>query len=102
MTRAEIQENLMVALDTIRANKVRSILTTIGIVIGVTSVISVAAIIEGLNRYIQNKVDALGSRTYFVSRFPAGQDPARMPLKYRMRKYLDYSDAAYVRQTCPD
>ena len=102
MTRGELNENLMVAMDTIRANKLRSLLTMIGIVIGVTSVISVAAIIEGLNHYIQEKVDSLGSRTYFVSRFPAGQDPSRMPLKYRMRKYLEYSDAAYLRETCPD
>lgn len=102
MTGAEVRENLAVALQTLRANKVRSFLTMVGIVIGVTSVISVAAIIEGLNHYIQSKVDALGSRTYYVTRFPAGQDPARMPLKYRIRKYIDYSDAAYLRESCPD
>lgn len=102
MTRGELNENFLVAIDTIRSNKLRSILTMMGIVIGVTSVISVAAIIEGLNHYIQDKVDGLGSRTYFVSRFPAGQDPARMPLKYRLRKYIGYSDAAYLRETCPD
>ena len=101
MTRAELQENLLVAVDTIRSHKGRSVLTVIGIVIGVTSVISVAAIIEGLNRFIQAKVDSLGSRTFFISRFPAGQDPSRMALKYRIRKYLDYSDADYLRRTCP-
>ena len=98
MTRAEIQENLLVAVDTIRSHKGRSVLTVVGIVIGVTSVISVAAIIEGLNQFIQAKVDSLGSRTFFISRFPAGQDPSRMALKYRIRKYIDYSDAAYLRQ----
>jgi putative ABC transport system permease protein len=101
MTRAEIQENLMVAVDTIRSHKGRSVLTVVGIVIGVTSVISVAAIIEGLNQFIQAKVDSLGSRTFFITRFPAGQDPSRLPLKYRIRKYIDYSDAAYLRRTCP-
>ncbi|MCX7605624.1 MAG: multidrug ABC transporter substrate-binding protein, partial [Bryobacteraceae bacterium] len=50
MTRAEFTENLRVALDTLRAHKVRSSLTLLGIVIGVTSVIGVAAIINGLNR----------------------------------------------------
>ena len=50
MTRAEFRENLLVALDTLRTHKVRSGLTVLGIVIGVTSVISVASIIEGLNR----------------------------------------------------
>lgn len=96
------QENFGVAIDTLRSHKTRSILTMVGVVIGVTSVISVAAIIDGLNKYVQDKVDALGSRTHFISRFPAGQDPSRMPLKYRIRKYIDYADAAFLRQSCPD
>ena len=102
MTRHEAIENLLVALDTLRSHKVRSGLTVLGIVIGVTSVISVASIIDGLNRFVQERVESLGSRTYFVTRMPAGTDPNRMPLKIRIRKYLDYSDAAYLRASCPD
>ncbi len=101
MTRAEVKENLLVAVETLRTHKIRSTLTVLGIVIGVTSVISVAAIIEGLNLYIQNQVAALGSRTYFITRFPAGTDPNRMPEKIRMRKYLQYSDADYLRTAAP-
>jgi putative ABC transport system permease protein len=102
MTRHEATENLLVALDTLRTHKVRSALTILGIVIGVTSVISVASIIDGLNNFVQAKVESLGSRTFFVTRFPAGTDPNRMPLKIRIRKYIDYSDAAYLRESCPD
>lgn len=102
MTASEIRENLLAATDTIRSHKIRSGLTILGIVIGVTSVISVASIIDGLNKFVQDRVDALGSRTFFITRFPAGQDPSRMPLKYRIRKYIDYGDAAYLRDTCPD
>lgn len=101
MTRSEIQENLFVAADTLRSHKGRSALTILGIVIGVTSVISVASIIDGLNRFIQEKVDSLGSRTYFITRMPAGQDPSRLAFKYRIRKYLEYGDAAYLREHCP-
>src|SRR6266404_4093883 len=102
MTLSQARENLYVALETLRSRKVRSFLTVIGIVIGVTSVISVASIIQGLNKFVQDRVASLGSRTYFVSRFPAGQDPSRMALKYRIRKYFNYSDAAYLRESCPD
>lgn len=102
MTRAELTENLYVATDTLRSHKGRSALTILGIVIGVTSVISVASIIDGLNGFIQQRVAALGSRTYFVTRWPAGQDPAHLSYKYRLRKYIDYSDAAYLRESCPD
>src|SRR5206468_4001343 len=43
-----------------------------------------------------------GSRTYFLTRFPPGTDPSRMPQRIRVRKYLEYSYAEYVRQAAPD
>ena len=101
MTVSELRENLLVAIDTVRSHKIRSGLTILGIVIGVTSVISVASIIDGLNKFVEGKIESLGSRTFFVTRFPAGQDPNRMPLKYRIRKYIDYGDAGYVGESCP-
>jgi putative ABC transport system permease protein len=97
MTRAEFRENLLVSLDTLRAHKVRSMLTLLGVVIGVTSVISVAAIIGGLNRFIANKVERMGSRTYFIARFPFGTDPNRMPEKIRVRRKLQFEDADKIR-----
>ena len=100
MTRAEFGENLKVAWDTLKSHKVRSSLTLLGIVIGVTSVISTAAVIDGLNRYIQEKVEKLGSRTFFITRFPPGTDPNRMPEKIRLRRFLQYSDAARLTEQC--
>jgi putative ABC transport system permease protein len=101
VTRAEFRENLIVSLDTLRGHKVRTGLTLLGIVIGVTSVISVAAIIDGLNLFIQQRVEGLGSRTYFVARFPFGTNPGRMPEKYRLRKYLSYEDGPKIRAGAP-
>ena len=102
MTTAETRENLFVALDTLRSRKVRSALTILGIVIGVTSVISVAAIIEGLNGYIQRRVESMGSRTFFISRIPIGTNPLqRMPEKIRQRRYLRFDDGRYLEQTVP-
>jgi len=95
MTRTELAENLSVALDTLRARKVRSGLTILGIVIGVTSVIAVASIIDGLNGVIKERVARLGSKTLFITRFPAGQGPGRLSQKIRDRKYLLDED------TCP-
>ena len=100
MTRAEVRENLLVALDTLRTHKVRSGLTVLGIVIGVTSVISVASIIEGLNRVIQDRVESIGSRTYFLSRIPFAQF-GRMPEKIRKRKYMQYTDAQFLHAAVP-
>ena len=101
MTRSEMRENLLVALDTIRSRKARSVLTILGIVIGVTSVITVAAIIDGLNGYIKGRINTLGSRSIFITRIPAGFTGQRLSQNIRMRKYLQYEDAAYLKETIP-
>jgi len=100
MTRSEVRENLLVALDTLRSRKVRSGLTILGIVIGVTSVISVAAIIDGLNGYIQGRIRSLGSQAIFITRIPPGYNGfSRLPANIRARKYLQIDDAQYLMQT---
>jgi putative ABC transport system permease protein len=102
MTLAQARENFLAAMETLRSSKVRSALTVLGIVIGVSSVISMAAIIQGLNKFVQNKVESLGSRTYFLTRFPPGMDPAHMPERIRIRRYIEYNYADFVRQAAPD
>src|SRR5262252_10506282 len=102
MTTTEIKENLHVALDTLRSRKVRSALTILGIVIGVTSVIAVAAIIDGLNGYMEGRILSFGTRSFFITRIPAGMGGfGPLPQKIRMRKYLDVNDAKYLKDTTP-
>jgi len=101
MTLAQARENFVAALQTLRSSKVRSALTVLGIVIGVSSVISMAAIIQGLNKFVQDRVESLGSRTYFLTRFPPGTDPSRMPEKIRIRRYIGYDYAEYIRSAAP-
>jgi putative ABC transport system permease protein len=101
MTRHEVLENLTLALDTIRSRKVRSGLTILGIVIGVTTVISVASIVDGLNGEIKGRVQKLGSNTLFVTRIPPMANTARLPAKIRVRKYLEDEDAAFIEESSP-
>jgi putative ABC transport system permease protein len=96
-----ILENLVVALDTLRARKARSALTVLGIVIGVTSVISVAAIIDGLNGFVKARITSVGSRLLIVTRMPFGSNPFHPPQKVRMRRYLQFEDAAFLRDAFP-
>ena len=101
MTRHAALENLLVALETLRNRKVRSGLTVLGIVVGVTTVISVASIIDGLNGEIKDRVSRLGSNTLFITRIPPMQNTTRLPAKIRVRKYLEEEDAAYIVQSSP-
>jgi putative ABC transport system permease protein len=101
MSSSQTRENFLAALNTLRSAKVRSGLTILGIVIGVSSVISMAAIIQGLNKFVQDKVESLGSRTYFISRFPPGTDPSRWPESIRTRRYFQYNYADFIRDAAP-
>src|SRR5215471_4004807 len=65
----ELKEGLGISWAAIRANKLRSILTTLGIVIGVVTVTLMATAITGLNRAFLKNVSVIGADVLFVERF---------------------------------
>ncbi len=70
MAAGKSTESARMALETLRANKLRSGLTILGIVIGVATVITLSSFINGLNRNIGNLVASFGTDVYWVFRFP--------------------------------
>ena len=64
-------EAIAIAIQSLRANKLRSFLTVLGILIGVSSVIAVVAITDGLDHYMSDKVLELGTRAFTVEKMPA-------------------------------
>jgi len=65
---SEIREGLKIAVDAIRANKMRASLTTLGIVIGIVTVTLMGTAIEGLNRYFHQSVSFIGTDVLYVHR----------------------------------
>ena len=65
----ELREGLFIAWDAIRANKLRSWLTTLGIVIGIVSVTLMGAAIDGLNRAFHKSISTMGADVLFADRF---------------------------------
>ncbi len=65
-----IGEGVKIAFEALRSYKLRSILTTIGIVIGVTTVVSIVALIEGLNNSFEDQISAIGTDTLFIDKYP--------------------------------
>jgi putative ABC transport system permease protein len=65
-------EGSVIALDSIRANKVRAALTILGVAIGVTVVIAMASAITGINHSITNILESAGPKTFFVQRYWSG------------------------------
>ncbi|MGE3527678.1 MAG: ABC transporter permease, partial [Gemmatimonadales bacterium] len=69
---ARLFEGVVIALDSIRANKVRASLTILGIAIGVTVVISMGSAITGIKQSAVDIIDQLGPKTFFVFRYWSG------------------------------
>jgi putative ABC transport system permease protein len=65
-----MQEGVQIALDSIKANKVRAGLTILGIAVGVFVVVVISAAIHGINDSVAKDFESTGPTTFFVSRFP--------------------------------
>jgi len=83
------------AMDTLRANKMRSGLTILGIVIGVTTVITISSIINGLNNRVADFADSLGTNVFWISRLGFGLE--KFTSEELTRKKLTLDDTLAVR-----
>jgi putative ABC transport system permease protein len=68
---ALLKETALLALDTLRANKLRSGLTVLGIVIGITSIVGMTSLIRGFDQSMQDTMRQLGPNTIFIAKFSA-------------------------------
>jgi putative ABC transport system permease protein len=95
-----IQSNVQIALDTLRANKLRSALTILGVVIGVSTVMTMAAIVQGIKDQIVRTIEIAGPTTFYVikvfSQTPV--NPDRLPKWIRVRPDLVEAEAERLRQ----
>jgi putative ABC transport system permease protein len=87
----DTKETVKMALDTLRANKLRSGLTILGIVIGVMTVIIISSVVNGLNNNVSSLVESLGTNVIWVFRFPV--IATRPTTEMLTRKQLTYDDA---------
>src|SRR6187397_2812781 len=93
-------EAARIAFASLRSNKLRSFLTVLGILIGVSSVIAVVAITEGLDAYIAEKVLELGSQSFSVQKFPDVITSREQFLEMQKRRDLTLADLQAVREGC--
>src|ERR1700742_718091 len=90
MRLSDTNEAIRMAMDTLRTNKLRSGLTMLGIMIGVTTVILISSVINGLTNNVNALISTLGTNVYWVFRFPVfGSRPTAEMLA---RKQLTYED----------
>src|SRR5437899_10401252 len=97
----QLSENAKMALETVRENKIRSVLTVSGVVIGITTVIAVASILVGVSRNIEDSLNDFGTNTLFVFKFSPGVHFGRLSTEERTRKPLAFEDAIAIQDSCP-
>jgi putative ABC transport system permease protein len=91
---AEIKESVIISLNAIRANKVRSVLATLGIVIGITTVTILQTAIEGINRAFEKSIAAVGADVLYVQKFEwFGKEDWEV---YRNRRDIKWHEYEYV------
>ncbi|MBA3766603.1 MAG: ABC transporter permease [Acidobacteria bacterium] len=96
LLRSDIYENLLMALATLRTNKLRSFLTVVGVVIGVWTVMAIASIISGIDTAVRKEVESFGTRSIFIAKFQPGIHIGRLSREERMRKELTFDDAMAI------
>ncbi|RYZ44126.1 MAG: ABC transporter permease [Myxococcaceae bacterium] len=93
-------DNLRLALSTLLGNPLRSLLTLLGIVIGVTTVIVMMALIEGLHLKVNGDLAQLGSNTFELNKWPLGLGRYDWQ-QYAKRKNVTLEDVEAIRESCP-
>jgi len=93
-------ESVAIATSSLWAHKLRSVLTLVGVVIGVASVIAVVSLINGANKYVATRVFRLGADVFGLSKQPSIITKVDDFLEFQKRKRITYEDYEAVRDLC--
>ena len=93
-----VGEGMSIAVDSIRSNKLRSFLTILGVVIGVSTVMTIASMVQGIRTQIFNAIETAGPTAFYVVRFfsQTPLNPDRLPYEVRIRPVLQTTDAEAI------
>jgi putative ABC transport system permease protein len=93
----QLKEAALLALHTLREHKMRSFLTLLGIILSVATLIVVIALINGVDRYIGERVATLGTNVFQVTRFPLITNAQQLVQATRHNKIITWEDYEYLR-----
>ncbi len=91
-------ENFRMAFSTLRNNKLRSLLTIVGVVIGVITVMLISSIISGINVAVEKQLESFGTNSIILYKYNVGIQIGRRSREERMRKPLTFEDAESLKE----
>ena len=96
----EFKEAIKIALQSLWANKLRTILTLLGVVIGVASVIAVVTLVNGANVYVASKVNKYGADVFTISKQPQIITSYEQYRAFQKRKNILLDDYLFLGENC--
>ncbi len=97
----DLRESFWLGMDALKAHKLRSLLTTLGIIIGITVFIGIISLITGLDSKIKGELSAIGSDVIYVQKFPWVHTGGSW-WEFRGRKNLTLEDAEAIGRLCSE
>jgi putative ABC transport system permease protein len=94
-------ESVRIALGALWVNKLRSVLTLIGVIIGVTTIIAIVSMINGMNAYVANQISGLGATTFIIDQYGMVTSEEQWWNVFK-RKKITIDDMKAVADNCPD
>lgn len=94
-------DNLTLALDSIRAHKLRASLTILGLVMGVTTLIAVMTLVQGANVYVEQKIANLGTNVFRIARTPFAVVDFSVVSRALRNRYFYPDDVTALASNCP-
>ena len=101
MAKLQFGESFGMALDSLWANKLRSFLTLLGIIIGVLTIIAVVSVIQGLNNYVYTKMSFYGANDFSVQKFSMMGTSLKDFREQMKRKDITLTERDLIRANCP-
>jgi putative ABC transport system permease protein len=96
----EFKEAVQLALQSLWSSKLRSVLTLLGVVIGVASVIAVVTLVNGANTFVETKFSSYGADVFTVSKMPSIITNSDDYVRYQKRKNILFGDYRYIADDC--
>ena len=95
-------DTLRLSLDALGSHRLRSVLTTLGLAMGVATLITVVTLIQGANVFVETKIANLGTDVFQAARTPFATTDFQVVLKALKYKKVTVEDYAVIRDTCVD
>jgi putative ABC transport system permease protein len=95
-----LSDNLTESVAALRAHKLRTVLTLIGLMMGVATLIAVMTIVQGANVYVEQKIANLGTNVFQIARTPFAATDFSVVLKALRYKRIERTDLSAIQQQC--